>query len=217
MLRVTSFDDEVLSHVRERVATNQVSGGLGLQYWMHAAHCRPEPLTRRTAGRRLVFGGPAPCEIDERAPRKLPEKVRCLSPSRSVSASRNPLQRELRVSERGRHEALEPHARHTHVWRLSLACTRVPPSLPLATLHTCPAHAPPAHVPPAFLCASLRRFSASGLGSACGHGAGAEPERSSDACLADTTARTICTCPLARTFMLLTLFSCVRSQKHGPS
>ena len=24
MLRVTSFDDEVLSHVRERVATNQV-------------------------------------------------------------------------------------------------------------------------------------------------------------------------------------------------
>ena len=183
MLGVTSFD-EVLSHVRERVATNQVSGGLGLQYWMHAAHCRPEPLTRRTVGRRLVFGGPAPCE---RLIRPTRNEVRCLSPSPSTftwrRGARQPSKAALR-GERSRHESLEPHARRTR------------------TFGACRSHVPPAPLPPPRslahvpctratctrsscvslrLCVSLRRSSASGLGSACGHGAGAEPERSSEA------------------------------------
>ena len=46
MLRATSFD-EVLSHVRERVATGQVYLVV-LAYWMAVA------LTRRLVGRRLL-------------------------------------------------------------------------------------------------------------------------------------------------------------------
>ena len=131
MLGVTSFD-EVLSHVRERVATNQVSGGLGLQYWMHAAHCRPEPLTRRTAGRRLVFGGPAPCE---RLIRPTRNEVRCLSPSPSTftwrRGARQPSKAALR-GERSRHESLESHARRTRTFGACRSHGPLPPPRNLA-------------------------------------------------------------------------------------
>ena len=142
--------------MRERVSTNQAFSSSVV--WAFSIGCmlytcRPEPPhCRPQIGVRRHFF----MRIDEEGPR---QKVRCLSPWPSSftwrRGARQPERSCFCVNAAGKSPRPLTHARLAPVDRMYPQ----PPSLPLATLHTCPAHAPPAHVPPAFLCVSLRRFS----------------------------------------------------------
>ena len=131
MLRVTSFDDEVLSHVRERVATNQAFsslGGLGLQYSMDAC-CTPVALSLRTVGRRLVLR-----HFFMRSTTKQQE-VRCLSPWPSSFTSRrgrSATRAKLLLRERSRQEPTPTHTRTFGACRSHVPAAPLPPPRSLA-------------------------------------------------------------------------------------